>query len=307
MSQKTRIRVIYSFCAIIIFVAATFFSLKFVFPKTHLGNENTTSEHLSLTSIKQTITETISETVTTVKTEKATATESTSESVESTSKTESENLISTVAPQTATSTSTTVQTTFVNVTDDFSCLDNCAFIGNSRVIALKNYGLVKNAYAVVGLTVDTIFTNSVAGSTIPVIDELNGKEFDKIFIMLGDNECGWSNKEIFLNKYSKVIDAVKERVPNAEIYLQSILPVSKKASDTSPFGVTNDNINEMNSRIQQLAADSGVYYISPATALKNSDGALPDDAASDGIHLNKKYCKIWLSYIIENVFSGEIE
>ena len=63
----------------------------------------------------------------------------------------------------------------------------------------------------------------------------------------------------------------------------------------------------MNVLIEELAADNGVKYINPASALKNSNGVLPDEASSDGIHLNKKYCKIWLTYIIDNVFSEEAE
>lgn len=299
MQKKKGIRFIYMLCAISIVAAATFFTVRYVFPKAHSGSDYTTqtTESTSETVLTEEKTSVIS---TTGKPSTANTT------IQSTTFVSTTKIPSTSITTAAVSSSTTAAST-VKIADDFSILDNCAFIGNSRVIALKNYGLVKNGYAVVGLTVDTIFTKSVAGSTIPVIDELSGKNFDKVFIMLGDNECGWSSKDVFVEKYSRVIAAVKERVPDAEIYLQSILPVSQTASDTSPFGVTNANIDKMNVLIEELAADNGVKYINPASALKNSNGVLPDEASSDGIHLNKKYCKIWLTYIIDNVFSEEAE
>lgn len=306
MSIKKGIRPLYTVCVVILIAVITFFALELIFPKAHSDTKTTTKESLSSTSH---ITETEPTAVTTTKaTTTAVVTATVTKPVATkpfTTETTTKKASTTVTVNTTAAPVSTL--TDVHTADDFSIFDNCAFIGNSRVIALKNYGLVKNVYAVVGLTVDTVFTKSVAGSTVPVIDELWGKDYDKVFIMLGDNECGWGNKDIFIERYSKVIDAVKERVPDAEIYLQSVLPVSESASASSPFGVTNDNINKLNVRIEKLAADLGVHYINPASALKNSEGVLPDDAASDGIHLNKKYCKIWLTYIIDNVFSEVTE
>lgn len=185
---------------------------------------------------------------------------------------------------------------------DLSCFDNTVFIGNSRFISFKNYGLAKNVYSVVGLNVDTVFTKSVSGSDVTVINELNGKDFDKVILMFGDNECGWPNQDVFIERYARVIAAVKERNPNARIYLHAILPVSAEASAKSEFGCNNETINSLNERIKQLAADENVNYIEQPTCLKDSDGALLPEAASDGIHLNKKYSEIWLNHLAKTIF-----
>lgn len=184
---------------------------------------------------------------------------------------------------------------------DLSCFDNTAFIGNSRFTSFKNYGLAKNVYSVVGLNVDTVFTKSVSGSSVTVINELNGKNFDKVILLFGDNECGWPNQNVFIERYAKVIAAVRERTPRAEIYLHAILPVSAESSAENNFGCNNQTINSMNEKIRQLAADEGVNYIEQPPYLKNSDGALLSEAASDGIHLNKKYSKIWLEYLARTI------
>lgn len=184
---------------------------------------------------------------------------------------------------------------------DYSCFDDCAFIGNSRVLDLKNYGLAKNVYASVGLTVDTVFTEKASGSSVVIIDELKGKHFKKVFLMFGDNECGWPNTSVFIKRYAKVIAAVRERVPEAEIYLQSVLPISRAADAKNEYGCNNAAIKKVNEAIKQLAKDEGVHYINPAASMTDSQGFLPDEAASDGVHLRKKYCRIWLNYLADNM------
>lgn len=189
----------------------------------------------------------------------------------------------------------------VNGEYDSSCFDSTVFIGNSRFISFKNYGLAKNVYAVVGLNVDTVFTKTVAGSTVTVIDELNGKDYEKVILMFGDNECGWSSYDSFVKKYSRVIEAVREKLPEAEIYLHAVLPVSVDASATNEFGCNNANINALNIRIEQLAADEEIGFIPQPDCIKAEDGTLIPEAASDGIHLNKKYAKIWIISLADRI------
>lgn len=297
MRKKSGRKIFYFFCALTVLAASCIVSIKIIIPKACMSNETTVSTEHTKTSTSKPAQTTASQT------KKTTSVITTSSS---TSQTLASSTSASSAASTAASTSKPTSTTCApHIASEFGVLDNCAFVGNSRVLALKNYGLAKNVYGVVGLNVDTVFTKSVSGSNVPVIDELNGKDFEKIFLVFGENECGWPNRDEFIRRYAKVVDAVKERVPNAHIYLQSILPVSQKASETDKYGTTNENINILNVKIKKLAADKGIYYLDAASALKDSNGVLPDEAASDGVHLNKKYCKIWLTYIIETLYGEE--
>ncbi|MBQ8015132.1 MAG: hypothetical protein IJ264_02985, partial [Clostridia bacterium] len=306
-------KIIFVFCAILIVAGIGFAAAKTSLPNAVFGLSETVN-YVSATqnSLNLSTTATTKSTTTTV-----TQTNAPTSTVESTTST-------TTAKETTVEYETEIQTStatthFLNITFpfpvftapttavtapekiDFSCFDNCAFVGNSRIISLKNYGLAKNVFSVVGLNVDTVFTKSVSGSSVPVIDELNGKKFDKIILMFGDNECGWPNADVFVKRYSKVIAAVKERIPEAEIYLHSVLPVSNEASATSEFGCNNPTINKLNEKIKQLAVDEGIGFIEQPVALKCADGSLLTDAASDGIHLNKKYSVIWLDYMAREI------
>ncbi len=80
------------------------------------------------------------------------------------------------------------------------------------------------------------------------------------------------------------------------IYVQSILPVSEKKSKSTQI-YTNANILKFNAKIMAMCKDENVYYLDTWHSVANAKGVLPEEASSDGIHLNKKYTDIWLDYI----------
>lgn len=184
---------------------------------------------------------------------------------------------------------------------DSTWFDGAVFVGDSRTEGLiLNTGL-NNAieYTHKGLMVDTVFTKpaiNIDGTKVTVMDALKMTQFDKVYIMLGINETGWPYKDVFINKYGKVIDAVKEINPGAQIYVQQILPVSKEVSGTHSY-IKNEKIAEYNELLQEMAEEKQVYFVAAAEAVAGEDGTLPDDAATDGIHLKKEYCVKWLDYL----------
>lgn len=184
-----------------------------------------------------------------------------------------------------------------------SVFDDAAFVGNSLIDDLYTYGGAGNAdfYFRIGLTVKTVFTKPTATGSVPVIDELNNKSYGKVLLMFGENELGWSYPSVFIEEYGKVIDGVRQRQPNATIYIQSILPVSKAASQKNQNQVNNTRINQYNAMLKDLAKEKGVVYLDVASVMKDSQGNLPDDAAPDGVHPNKKYCLKWLDYLKQNL------
>lgn len=64
----------------------------------------------------------------------------------------------------------------------------------------------------------------------------------RVYIMLGINDLGWPSMETFTGNYSKLIDAVRSSQPNATIYVQSILPVSKRNPIPTPLLTTPTSI-----------------------------------------------------------------
>jgi len=180
--------------------------------------------------------------------------------------------------------------------------DDTVFIGDSRTEGLILYTGLSNATNLThkGLMVDTVFTKQVInqnGQMVTVMDALKNTQFSKVYIMLGINEMGWPYPETFIEKYSAILDAIREINPDAIIYVQEIMPVSQNVSDTHSY-ISNDKINQFNQLIQQMTQKKEVYYLQVSQAVADSNGCLPQEAGSDGIHLTPAYCQKWLDYLL---------
>lgn len=201
---------------------------------------------------------------------------------------------------------TTIQETIPETAPPSSSVENdyfndAVFIGDSRTEGFFMYTDLTNAkaFAHKGLTVDTVFTDPVVnmnGSKLSIVEALRQTSFQKVYIMLGVNETGWAYNSIFIEKYTKLVEEIQIINPNATIYLQSILPVSSEVSSTHDY-IKNEKINEYNGFIKQIAEEKNVHYLNVSEAVAAPNGALPDDAAVDGIHLKKEYCEKWLEYL----------
>lgn len=130
-----------------------------------------------------------------------------------------------------------------------SYFDDAVFIGDSRTEGLILYTGLSNAisYTNKGLMVDTVFTKPVInknGEKLSVMDALRQTNFSKVYIMLGINETGWPYNSVFIEKYGKIIDEIKTINPEAVIYVQEILPVTDKVSQTHSY-IKNGKINPL--------------------------------------------------------------
>lgn len=184
---------------------------------------------------------------------------------------------------------------------DKAFFDDAAFIGDSRTQGLMMYTGLDNAtfYATQGLMVDTYFTKEFVkqgDKKVTIPEALKSQQFGKIYVSLGINELGWAYSSVFIKKYGEVVDNLKSLQPGATIYVEAILPVTKKKSDGDKI-YNNPKIDEYNALIEQMAREKGVRFLNSNEALGTDDGALPAEAATDGVHLTASYCKKWLAYI----------
>lgn len=121
-----------------------------------------------------------------------------------------------------------------------------------------------------------------------------------MILILGLNELGWDNADVFEQRYKNLVDLIRQAQPEAEIYLQAILPVTQERSSSDRV-FNNADIAQYNDRIARVAEEKGVHYLDVSPVMTDSSGALHPEASTDGIHLNKKYCVKWLEYITEKI------
>ena len=180
-----------------------------------------------------------------------------------------------------------------------------AFIGDSITQGLLLYSGLNDVidYSYIGLMVDTAiskkFVKGTAGEKITILEDMQKRELDTVYIMLGINELGWSYSEVFVSKYKELIQKIKEVQPNCEIVLQSIIPITKSRSDSDKI-FNNKNINKYNQLIQKIAIDENVTFLNVGSALADKNGNLPEEASTDGIHVEANYCEKWLEYLKNN-------
>ncbi len=182
---------------------------------------------------------------------------------------------------------------------------NSVFIGNSFIDGMEMYELVDGAdyFARIGLNVKDALTLSTSTGSVAVIDELDGeKQYDKIFMMFGENELGWNSADSFKEQYKTLIEKAREYQKDADIYLLAITPITEKVSKLAEDGATKENILIFNQKILETAKEENVNFADIYTPLADDKGYLPDNAASDGIHFNESYYKKCLVYI-QNAFA----
>ena len=180
--------------------------------------------------------------------------------------------------------------------------DGAVFLGDSRTEGLSLYSGLKTGYfyTAVVATEESVFSKknfeTEDGEKVPLLDAVAEQDCDKIYIMLGINELGWSKVKTFHDQYAKLVDRVRADHPEAKIVLQSIPPVSAKQEAKKTY-VNNARIAEYNGVIQALAEEKECYFLDVAACLTGGDGLLPKDLNFDGIHLNPAGCKVWLNYL----------
>ena len=187
---------------------------------------------------------------------------------------------------------------------DESYFDDALFIGDSRTVGLSQYSNWKNPvyYADVGLTVYTVFDKKIAtvnGETMTIDQALQRQKFGKIYIMLGINELGRGTTETFAKKYGEVIGRIRELQPEAIMFIEGIMGVSKKKSDSDPI-FNNRNIQERNAAIQSLANDTSVFYIDVNQVIMDGTGGIPSDYTFDNVNLKAAYYKIWTEFLMDH-------
>ena len=178
--------------------------------------------------------------------------------------------------------------------------EDTAFLGDSRTEGFHLYSGLKTGayYCSVGATVESVFSKAVEtpAGKMPLLDAMAKEDFGKIYVMLGVNELGWSKTETFRDQYAKVIDRLHSDHPDAEIILQTILPVSAKQEKKKTY-VNNGRIAAYNEVIFRLAEEKGCDLVDAAEAVTDENGCLRAEWNSDGVHLNIKGCRAWLEYL----------
>jgi lysophospholipase L1-like esterase len=116
---------------------------------------------------------------------------------------------------------------------------------------------------------------------------------EKVFVMGGINRLQEMSDEDFEQKYQCLVDSIKKAVPNAKIYLQSILPINHRMTKAY---ASSKKIIKSNETIKAISERSGCFYVD-LYSVYEENGEMPSELTEDGIHLYDEAYSIWAEAI----------
>ena len=171
----------------------------------------------------------------------------------------------------------------VDFVDKFS---SSVILGDSRAESIVLYEIL-NSSSVVAYKGRNIANAKKQGD----INTAIGLYPKNMFFTYGINdiEC-YSDSAKFIEQYESVIDLVKSKLPNTDIYICSILPVQSFTLSQQP---NYANIDKWNSDLQAMCQKKGVTYLDANGIVEQSD------YEPDGIHFGPNFQKKWLDFFIQ--------
>jgi len=160
------------------------------------------------------------------------------------------------------------------------------------VAAVKSYS-VYNALQPVS---DTSVHPLMGGSQALPEDIIAQKDVKNVFICLGMNDLTFEKISDFIIYYSRLINRIKEKSPDKNIVIMSIIPI---VAGKEQLELNNDRIIEANNALLEFAKENNIYFIDYAAAIRDSNNCLPADLSSDNFcHLKTPVYDMLVEYLL---------
>lgn len=172
----------------------------------------------------------------------------------------------------------------VNPSDFKNIFKDDVFLGDSQTEALSSYDILSETSVVA----QKGKTTTIALDDVQTIKNLNPK---RVFILFGLNDLeNFEDLNQFMDSYKKLLDSLHQNVPDAKLYVNSVLP-PRSDIESSNKSLTSDRINNSNKMISQLCQQENAQYIDISYILIDN----PNLFEPDGLHPQFSFYKLWLS------------
>lgn len=190
-----------------------------------------------------------------------------------------------------------------------SFFEDAIFIGDSISLGIKNSGTIpaKNMLAEKNVGIDSVLNDKAVyfttGSEKKTLFQAIPEKVPnpaKIYVLLGLNGMPGYDNDYHIGLYGKLIDRLKESYPEAQIYVQSLTPMTQNSDYVKKF--SQKKIDEFNVLIEEMAKEKSIYYLNIQEVLKDENGYLRQEYAydakgnGDGMHMLSKAHKVMYQY-----------
>lgn len=187
-------------------------------------------------------------------------------------------------------------------------LNNCVFLGDSRTVAMVNYGFFNDdaVLAQIGISHPAFASNTFinnAGKEYTLKSYLESHQAPVIYIALGVNGINDPSEEHYKETFLELIDNVAGMAPNSNIVLMAIGPVDDNGSYKKT--VQNEWIDKYNNFLLDTAKEKHIFFLDITEILKGSDGQVKREYdGGDGLHYSGSGCEAIYNYIVEHPVPG---
>jgi|GEM_PF-4469159 len=175
---------------------------------------------------------------------------------------------------------------------DDEWFSGCCLLGDSLTDGMRLFsGLDTPDYLCSGgADTSNILERTSEGKSGTVASYLASEQYRAVFIMIGVNEIG-ALPSGYSERYEQLLDFVIARQPEADIYVQSLLPVTAAKNAEGQF--TNERISEFNEVLKDICEKRNLVYADLHSEFTNEHGCLPDNYSWDGLHLTVEAYEHW--------------
>lgn len=121
-------------------------------------------------------------------------------------------------------------------------------------------------------------------------------EPSKVFINIGTNDINPRKDGVYwqdhlLTNYEKILQIIKEKLPQTEVYMMAYYPINPDLPDAPEWTKfafqtrTNAAINDTNEKVAALAARMGYHYIDCNDGIKDEQGRHKAEFSKEGMHM----------------------
>ncbi|MCR5556974.1 MAG: hypothetical protein K6F75_05370 [Butyrivibrio sp.] len=187
-------------------------------------------------------------------------------------------------------------------------LNRCVFLGDSRTVAMVNYGFFNDdaALAQIGISHPSFASNKFinnAGKEYTLKSYLGSHQAPVIYILLGVNGINGLSEQKYKDSFRTLIDSVAQMAPNSNIVLVAIGPVDDNGIYKN--SVQNAWIDKYNDFLLETAKEKQIFYLDIAEILKGPDGQVKSEYnGGDGLHYSGRGCEAIFKYIVEHPVPG---
>lgn len=157
---------------------------------------------------------------------------------------------------------------------DDSFFVNAAMLGNSLVQGMKLSSGIQNM-RFFGVQSTSVFRPDGAEA---VFSQLLQGRYERVYIEYGINEIGSGTARI-VEAYGGIIDRIRQAMPEVEIYVMSLTPVTYRTStsgNASGAVFSMNSIRSLNAALREMCIAKQCWYVDCCESLCDATGYLPE-------------------------------